>query len=382
LLTAISSFRTDWAEYQTVFFRIKIRPIAMTQGNTSEQREGGVRVGVVDDDSFDLHKSTSYHPERPERLQAARAALRGAGLSTWAIAAREATPEELGRVHGGAYLEQLGALAGRRAQLDADTYLAPDSVVAVRRAAGGSVDLVEGMLAGRFKRGVALLRPPGHHARPNQAMGFCLLNNVAVAAAHALAHGASRVAVVDWDVHHGNGTQEMFFSDPRVLYASLHQWPFYPGTGNAPEIGDGEGRGYTVNIPLSQGAHSGDYAAAFDRVLLPVLEAYRPELVLVSAGFDAHRDDPLAAMRLDAAAYGWMTARLLRLAEQTAQGRLALFLEGGYDLAALEASLAASLRVLGEVAPGPADPAPPEAVHEAEIKRTKKALESYWSVFG
>src|SRR5688572_5797082 len=356
--------------------------MAMTQENTSSRSEGGVLVGVVDDDSFDLHKSTSYHPERPERLEAARSGLRRAGLRTCSVAAREATPEELGRVHHGGYLDKLGSLPGRRAQLDADTYVAPDSVVAVRRAAGGSVDLVQAMLAGRCQRGVALLRPPGHHARPNQAMGFCLLNNVAVAAAHALSNGLSRVAIVDWDVHHGNGTQEMFFSDPRVLYASLHQWPFYPGTGNAPEIGEGEGRGFTVNIPLSQGAHAGDYAAAFDRVLLPVLEAYRPELVLVSAGFDAHRDDPLAAMRLDAGAYGWMTDRLLKIAERTAGGKMALFLEGGYDLAALEQSLAASLKVLGEVAPGPADPPPPEPVHEAEIKRTKKALEHNWRVFG
>ena len=353
----------------------------MTQENTSEQKEGGALVGVVDDDSFDRHKSTGDHPERPERLLAARAALRKAGVRTEAVVAREATPEELGRVHGHAYLEKLASLVGRRAQLDADTYLAPESVTAVHRAAGGSVDLVEGLLAGRFRRGAALLRPPGHHARPNQAMGFCLINNVAVAAAHALSRGVSRVAVVDWDVHHGNGTQEMFFSDPRVLYASLHQWPFYPGTGNAPEIGEGEGRGYTVNIPLSQGAHAGDYAAAFDRVLLPVLEAYRPELVLVSAGFDAHRNDPLAAMRLDAAAYGWMTARLLRVAEQTASGRLALFLEGGYDLGALEESLSASLGVLAEVMPAPPDPPPPQPAHEAEIKRTKKALDASWRVF-
>ena len=259
-------------------------------------------------------------------------------------------------MHGGAYLDKLGSLVGQRAQLDADTYLAPDSVVAVRRAAGGSVDLVKAMLAGQCQRGVALLRPPGHHARPNQAMGFCLLNNVAVAAAYALSAGLSRVAIVDWDVHHGNGTQEMFFSDPRVLYASLHQWPFYPGTGNAPEIGEGDGRGFTVNVPLSQGAHAGDYAAAFDRVLLPVLEAYRPELVLVSAGFDAHRDDPLAAMRLDAAAYGWMTDRLLKVAERTAEGKMALFLEGGYDLGALEESLSASLRVLAESRSWPGRP--------------------------
>jgi acetoin utilization deacetylase AcuC-like enzyme len=213
-------------------------------------------------------------------------------------------------------------------------------------------------------------------------MGFCVLNNVAIAAADALARGFSRIAIVDWDVHHGNGTQEMFFSDPRVLYTSLHQWPFYPGTGNAPEIGEGDGRGYTVNVPLSQGAHAGDYGAAFDRVLLPVLEAYRPELVLVSAGFDAHRDDPLAAMGLDAAAYAWMTDRLLGVAKRTAEGRLALFLEGGYDLGALEASLAASLGVLGEVAPAPSAAPPPEPMHEAEIKRTMKALAGNWRVFG
>ncbi len=353
----------------------------MTQESTSSQT-GGVLVGVVDDDSFDLHRSVNDHPERPERLTAARAGFRAAGLRATPVPAREATPSELEKVHGAGYLEKLDALVGKRAQLDADTYLAPGSVVAVRRAAGGSIDLVQGMLEQRFDRGVALLRPPGHHARPNQAMGFCLINNVAVAAAYALDHGISRVAIVDWDVHHGNGTQEMFWSDPRVLYASLHQWPFYPGTGNAPEIGEGEGRGYTLNIPLSKGAHAGDYAAAFDRVLLPVLEAYRPELVLVSAGFDAHGNDPLAAMRLDAAAYGWMTSRLLRIAEQSANGRMALFLEGGYDLAALEESLASSLRVLAEVEKGPADPPPPEPIHEAEIKRTRKALESNWRVFG
>jgi acetoin utilization deacetylase AcuC-like enzyme len=339
-------------------------------------------VGVVDDDSFDLHKSTGYHPERPERLKAARAALEGSGLRKHPIAAREATQDELGRVHGGAYIEKLAALVGQRAQLDADTYLAPESVVAVRRAAGGSVDLVRAILAGQCKRGVALLRPPGHHARPHQAMGFCLLNNVAVAAADALSQGLSRIAIVDWDVHHGNGTQEMFFSDPRLLYASLHQWPFYPGTGNAPEIGEGDGKGFTLNVPLSQGAHAGDYAAAFDRVLLPVLEAYRPELVLVSAGFDAHRDDPLAAMRLEAPAYAWMTERLRDVAERSAEGRLALFLEGGYDLAALEESLAASLGALAEIAPATDAPPPPEPKHEAEIKRTQKALAGNWRVFG
>jgi acetoin utilization deacetylase AcuC-like enzyme len=339
---------------------------------------GGLTLGLVDDPSFDLHRATGYHPERPERLVAARAAVKRASVPVRAIATRRATREELGRVHLPAYLEQLGRVEGKRAQLDADTYLAPDSIAAAERAAGGAVTLVEAMLEGEIARGVALLRPPGHHARPDRAMGFCVLNNVAVAAAHALARGIRRVAIVDWDVHHGNGTQEMFIADPRVLYVSLHQWPFYPGTGNATEIGDADGRGFTVNVPLSSGAHAGDYAAAFDRVILPVLDAYAPELVLVSAGFDAHRDDPLASMLLDARAYGWMTAALIRIAEASAGGKIALFLEGGYDLPALEASLAQSLATLA-TGPKTEDAPAPEPVHEAEIQRTSKALREHWA---
>jgi acetoin utilization deacetylase AcuC-like enzyme len=354
----------------------------MTQADISAKKEGGILVGVVDDDSFDLHKSESSHPERPERLVAARAALLRTPILTRKITAREATPTELGRVHGGAYLQKLDDLVGKQAKLDSDTYLAPDSVRAVRLAAGGSVDLVDAMLRNELTRGVALLRPPGHHARPDHAMGFCLLNNVAVAAAHALSRGLERVAIIDWDVHHGNGTQEMFYGDPRVLYASLHQWPFYPGTGNASEVGDGDGRGYTLNVPLSRGAHAGDYAAAFERVLLPVLEAYKPELVLVSAGYDAHRKDPLGGMRLDANAYGWMTEQLLGVAERSARGKMALFLEGGYDLGGLEEGLAKSLEVLGGLSATIDVPPPAEALHESEIKRTRKALDAYWRVFG
>ena len=339
-------------------------------------------VGVVDDPSFDLHRSPVYHPERPERLVAARAAVERAGVRVQRIAARRAAREALERVHHAAYLDELSRLEGKRGELDADTYLAPDSVVAAERAAGGAVALVDALLDGELSRGVALLRPPGHHARPGCAMGFCLLNNVAVAAAHGLSRGLGRVAIVDWDVHHGNGTQEMFFDDPRVLYASLHQWPFYPGSGGANEIGVGEGTGYTVNVPLSAGASAGDYAAAFERVISPVLEAYRPELVLVSAGFDAHRNDPLAAMQLDAAAYGFMTSALVRTAEKSAGGKIALLLEGGYDLPALEESLAASLSALTEPARFSGDRSPPGAVHEAEIDRTRRALRERWSVLG
>jgi acetoin utilization deacetylase AcuC-like enzyme len=343
-----------------------------------DQNTTRAEVGVVDDPAFDLHKSPGYHPERPERLRAARAAVERSGVRVRHVGVRAAAPEELERVHAPAYIEALGRLRGQRGQLDADTYLAPDSIAAAERAAGGAVALVEAILSGDVAQGVALLRPPGHHARPASAMGFCLLNNVAVAAAHALTRGLQRVAIVDWDVHHGNGTQEMFLDDPRVLYVSLHQWPFYPGTGNATEIGEGEGRGYTVNVPLSSGARAGDYTAAFDRVIGPVLEDYAPELVLVSAGFDAHKNDPLAGMQLDAAAYGRMTAALGRIADKSAKGRIALVLEGGYDLAALEASLAESLAVLADRSRAPTDTPAPERVHEGEIQRTAKALRDHW----
>jgi acetoin utilization deacetylase AcuC-like enzyme len=185
------------------------------------------------------------------------------------------------------------------------------------------------------------------------------------------------VAIVDWDVHHGNGTQEMFYADPRVLYVSLHQWPFYPGTGAADEVGEGPGKGYTVNVPLSEGARTADYVAAFDRVVLPIVESYGPEMVLVSAGFDAHRDDPLAGMQLDAGAYAWMTTQLARAAEKSAAGKIALFLEGGYDLPALELCLMSSVRALAG-APVDAPPGRPGDQYDVEIERAHKALAPYW----
>jgi acetoin utilization deacetylase AcuC-like enzyme len=311
---------------------------------------------LVDDPRFDLHAAGAYHPERPERLVAARAATATAGVTWERVAAREATLEELERVHDAHFVERLDKLRGARGHLDADTYVAPESIAAARLAAGGLIDMVERMLAapagGNESRGVALLRPPGHHARPAQAMGFCLVNNVAVAAAHAVARGARRVLVVDWDVHHGNGTQEIFWRDPSVLYMSTHQFPFYPGTGDADETGEGAGLGYTVNVPLT--AHGGDavYRAAFERVLLPIAEAYAPDLVLVSAGFDAAARDPLAQMELSAEAYGWMSRALTKVAEKSAGGRIALVLEGGYDLVALESGLARSIAaMMGGAAP-------------------------------
>ena len=318
-------------------------------------------VGVVDDPVFDRHRSRGHHPERPERLHAVRAGLARAQVEQIAIAPRDADDDELLRVHEASYLDDLARMSGHEGHVDADTYIAVDSITAARRAAGSACSLVDALLEGRMRRGVALLRPPGHHARPDQAMGFCLLNNVAIAAAHARAQGLGRVAIVDWDVHHGNGTQEMFWEDPSVLYASIHQSPCYPGTGDASELGEGEGLGATVNVPLSAGAGDAEYAAAFERVIVPVLDEFRPELVLVSAGFDAHRNDPIAGMRLDPGSFARMTRYLLDIADRHASGRIALMLEGGYDLSGLESSFLASLRTLAGKRPALPAPSTPGA---------------------
>ncbi len=343
---------------------------------------------VVDDPLFDQHRSRGYHPERPERLEAARHALaRGvaAGVATAPLEARDATDEEIARAHDPAYLEALASLAGKHAALDADTFVSPASVAAARRAAGGAAALVDA-LVDRGGRGLALLRPPGHHATRARGMGFCLLNNAALAAHQALARGLGRVAVVDWDVHHGNGTQDIFWDDPRVLYVSLHQSPLYPGTGDVDEVGAGEARGTNVNVPLSPGAGDAVYLAAWSEIVLPVIEAHAPELIVVSAGFDAHGRDPLAGMELTDAGFARMARSLAAVADGVAGGRLAVLLEGGYDLSAIEGSLAATIRAVAgsstDLAGAAASPeAPPEplgARHRDEIRRARLVASERW----
>ncbi|MBX3229317.1 MAG: histone deacetylase [Labilithrix sp.] len=334
---------------------------------------------LLSDPRFFQHRSAAYHPERPERLDAAQAAIeraRDGGLVFAPVAPRPATPAELARVHTPKFVEWLGGLRGEEGYIDADTYLGPESIAVAELAAGGTVALVDALLDGPVKRGIALVRPPGHHARPDQAMGFCLFNNVAVAAAHARARGLSRVAVIDWDVHHGNGTQEMFYRDPNVLYVSTHQFPFYPGTGAVRETGEGEGEGFTVNVPLTAGGGDGVYRGVFERVILPALEQYAPELVIISAGFDASARDPLAEMALSADAFGWMARALRRVADTSADGRLLLALEGGYDLVALESGLLAATRGITE---GVAMEIAREVDHE-DIERAAKTAKQAWKV--
>lgn len=352
------------------------------------QTAGGVHpdLWLVDDPLFEEHTSRfGPHPERPERLLAARRAVeasRNQLISLEMLPPRDASLDDLARAHTARYVESLDRLAGKTAELDPDTFVSPASVAAARRAAGGCIELVEHILRGPTRRGVALVRPPGHHATPDAAMGFCLVNNVAVAARAALAQGLERVAIVDWDVHHGNGTQDVFWDDPRVLYVSLHQYPLYPGTGSPVEIGAGEGEGFTANVALSQGATDGAYERAFSRVVLPLLDEYRPELLLVSAGYDAHERDALAAMRLTDRAYGWMARALTEVADRHAGGRIGVVLEGGYDLEALEGSLTATFQALAaKPAPPPGEgegEGPPSLRHDRDVARAADALRPVW----
>ena len=241
---------------------------------------------------FSEHGTPEGHPERPERAAVmADVSRRWAGDGGIVTVPDPVTTETLLRVHDRQYIESIAATAGRRVRLDPDTYASPVSEEIARLAAGAAVGAVDHTLAGG--RGLAFVRPPGHHAERGRAMGFCLYNNIAVAAAHALTSGFERVAIVDYDVHHGNGTQWMFYDEPRVLYLSLHQYPFYPGTGAAGDVGREAGAGFTVNIPLEAGAGDADYALVFDQAVVPILEAFDPDLLLLSAGYDAHDRDPL-----------------------------------------------------------------------------------------
>lgn len=334
------------------------------------------RALLVDDPMFDQHIGASFHPERPERLAAARRAVETAAqsLEFERIAARDATDEELLRVHTPGYLETMGRLAGRWHELDPDTYLGPMSWAAARRAAGGTIALSEGLVSGRAPWGVALVRPPGHHARADAAMGFCLLNNVAVAAAHARALGVERVLIFDWDVHHGNGTQEIFYADPSVFYVSVHQAPYYPGTGAVTEVGSGEGRGYTANLPLAAGAGDAEYLAAWQRLVSPLAEAYRPELTLISAGFDAHASDPLGGMQVTDRGFRALAQSLWSLLASACP--IGLVLEGGYDLAGLQGSLEGSFLGLQGGTPEPMGE--PSARHAQAIDRARSELGAFW----
>lgn len=294
-----------------------------------------------------LHEPGEEHPECPERL---RAVLQALDQEDFAALIRDeaprATVEQLCRVHPRNYVDAILGIrpgAGETVPLDGDTIMSQGSAEAALRAAGAAVAAVDAVMRGEVRRAFCATRPPGHHAEPSRPMGFCFFANAVVAARHAQAvHGAGRVAIIDFDVHHGNGSQACVERDPAILYASSHQWPCYPGTGAARETGVGN----IFNVPLSPGADGAAFRAAWAETLLPAIEAFAPDLLVISAGFDAHARDPLAQLRVREADFAWLTAELCAIAERHGKGRVVSLLEGGYDLEALAHSTAAHVRVL------------------------------------
>jgi acetoin utilization deacetylase AcuC-like enzyme len=305
------------------------------------------------DPLFEEHKTGYGHPERPERLPVALKALEESGLleSVEVKSPREATTPEIELVHAPKYIEQVQRMSDSGGgHLDMDTAVSGETYRAALRAAGALLDSVDGCLEGSFLSSFCLVRPPGHHALPGRGMGFCIFNNVALAARYAISQKhKSRVMIVDWDAHHGNGTQDVFYEDPDVLYVSLHQYPHYPGTGWVDETGGGKGKGFSVNFPFPTGTGEEHYSEAFERVIIPVGRKFSPDLVMISAGYDSHGGDLLCSMRLNDHSYRKMTDYLVDLAGECCGGRLIVTLEGGYNLDAQARSIVQTVAGLAEV---------------------------------
>lgn len=314
-------------------------------------KNSAVKVGIVYHPDYLVH-TQSQHPERKERLEHINAALREEGLLDKIVISepKPAVVEDIALVHSFEHISAVeeACLSGKRF-LDMDTYIVPDSYKVALLSAGGALEGLRMVMEGPERKTFVLNRPPGHHAEKNQAMGFCLFNNVAVAAAVARRDfGLQRIAIVDWDVHHGNGTQHSFEDDPTVLFISIHQSPAYPGSGNLGEVGLGDGEGYTVNIPLPAGCGDRDYALFYDQIIMPILDRYKPELIIVSAGQDAYLQDPLAGMALTHKGYFYMAEKLVEAADRWAEGRLLLCLEGGYHLQGQAGAVMQILSAIGQ----------------------------------
>ena len=302
---------------------------------------------VVSSNRFVDHVTPVGHPERPERAQtlaAVAAAFKEQGGEV--IEPRAATDDDLLRVHTQEHVDAVVATRGKATMIDEDTFTSPDSDDIARLAAGAVLTGVDRALDGaKGSRALALVRPPGHHAEADRAMGFCLYSNIAVGAAYARSRGCARVAIVDYDVHHGNGTQWIFYEDPTVLFVSSHQYPFYPGTGAASERGRGPGMGFTLNIPLDAGTKDEEIERKYAEQVIPAVRDFQPDLLMISAGFDAHEMDPLGQLRMTTEGFGRLTKALIDLADQVCDGRVVLVTEGGYDLKALSDSLKAVIDV-------------------------------------
>ena len=310
-------------------------------------------TGFVFDEAFLSHHTGAGHPECAERLSATMEHLNALPLGD-ELKHIDALPVDQAVIetnHSSAYLARARqTCAGGRAFLDSlDVSVSEASYGVALKAAGAAIALADGVINREISNGFALVRPPGHHAEYDQAMGFCILNNVAILARYLqVRHGLDKVLILDWDVHHGNGTQHTFEEDPSVLFVSTHQYPFYPGTGAWSETGIGKGRGATLNCPMRAGSNDKDYEAAFMEKILPAIDEFKPQFVIISAGFDAHRDDPLGQINLSTGFYGWMTARVMDMADKHAGGRIVSVLEGGYNLTMLPLCIEEHLKALSK----------------------------------
>ncbi len=345
-------------------------------------------TGIVRDGVYLLHDMGEYHPECPERLEVIYNMIDQleSELNFVEIPNREASLEEIATNHDPRYVNQIVTTAGRtNTFLDPDTCTCAHSWEAASKAVGGLFNLVDAVIEGRVRNGFAFIRPPGHHAERRRAMGFCLFNNIALAARHAISsHKLTRVAIVDWDLHHGNGTQNAFYDEEDVLFISIHQYPHYPGTGGIREVGQGRGEGHTINIPLAAGAGDDEYLTVFHLLIAPVLEMYKPELILVSAGFDAHERDPLGGMAVTEKGYSQMLQILMHLAELYSSGRLILTLEGGYNLTALTNSVKEIMGLLCsyncdiDMAPFQPSPEKLNGTFKARLRDVLTMHKKYW----
>jgi acetoin utilization deacetylase AcuC-like enzyme len=308
-----------------------------------------LRTALLADPRGLEHECLPGYPESPDRLRVLLPLAEAPGRDGIVrLEARPATREEILAVHTAAHWERIAASAGGRTQFDLDTFAGPRTFETARLAAGAVLEALSAITGGRADNALALVRPPGHHAESARPMGFCFFNNVAVGAAWLRARGFERVAIVDWDVHHGNGTQEIFLRDGSVLFISLHQWPLYPGTGRKEECGEGEGEGTTINLPLTAVLGNEDYERLFREEVVPAVRAFRPDFVLVSAGFDTHARDPLGGMEMTGPGYAALTRQLMSVARECCGGRLAVVLEGGYDPDGLREGVEAVLHALAD----------------------------------
>jgi acetoin utilization deacetylase AcuC-like enzyme len=321
------------------------------------------------------HETGHGHPERPDRIRAIEAELESRDWLGWEPReAPAASEEQLLRVHPADYVERVREMSARSQAFDMDTPTSPGSYEAALRAAGGACALVEALLSGGERTGFSAMRPPGHHAERATAMGFCLFANVAVAARHALdALGAERVLVLDWDVHHGNGTNTLCHDTPEVLFASIHQFPFWPGSGALDDVGEGPGEGYALNLPVPGGTGEAAFLSLIEHIVVPAGRQYRPDLILISAGYDAHRNDPLGGLRLDTSSFARMSSRIRALGEELG-APVGAVLEGGYDLSSLADSVAETMAALSGGAPLPEPARHPLADDAAEL------LGRYWDL--